>query len=165
MQQLRLDLENTHRVFVEREVIQIYCDGACMGNPGPGGWGAVLLHSGDIESISGGEKCTTNNRMELTAAISALLHIKERAYGAIEIFSDSTYLVKGMTLWLRSWKQKRWNNGKVKNIDLWQQLDMATTRLTASNTPVKWSWVRGHSGHTYNEMADKLAKTAALKEA
>lgn len=140
------NLNNNH-------ALEIYCDGACSGNPGPGGWGAVLICNEIIQEISGYNANTTNNRMEMQAAISALLAIKKNAN--IIIHTDSTYLQQGITKWIIEWKKNNWKNGKIKNIDLWQQLDI----LSAQHN-ITWKWVKGHSGDKYNELADKLAKKA-----
>jgi ribonuclease HI len=139
--------------------VQIYTDGACSGNPGPGGWGAILVY-GDIEKeISGGASETTNNRMELTAAIESLRALK--AHCRIDLYTDSTYVQKGITEWLPSWKSRGWKTADkkpVKNSDLWQKLDEA-----AANHSISWHWVRGHDGHEYNERADKLARDAVVR--
>lgn len=131
--------------------IEIYTDGACSMNPGPGGWGAILLWRGTSKKISGFVEDTTNNRMELTAVIEALKLIKRSK--AIEVYTDSQYVKNGITIWIHRWRITNWNNGKVKNIDLWKILDELT-----SNLNVNWNWIRGHSGHKYNEMVDKLAR-------
>jgi ribonuclease HI len=137
----------------KKEKVLIYCDGACSHNPGAGGWGAVLLWGIHRKDISGYEDCTTNNRMELTAAIQALSEIKRDII--IEVYTDSTYLKNGITLWLEQWKISNWKKGKIKNIDLWQKLDNLATGKTIS-----WHWVKSHAGNKYNEEADKLAKNA-----
>ena len=134
-------------------IIEIYTDGACKGNPGPGGWGALLVAGKHRKELFGGEKETTNNRMELTAAIRALEAIKNSS--VIELTTDSQYVRKGITEWLDGWKKKGWKNSQkkpVKNTDLWQQLDLQNQRHTVS-----WHWVKGHSGHPGNEKADDLA--------
>ncbi len=133
-----------------------YTDGACSGNPGPGGWG-VLLTAGEVEKeLMGGEAETTNNRMELMAAIEALKAMKRPA--EITIVTDSTYVKQGITDWIIGWKKKGWKNAAkkpVKNADLWQELD----RLTYdSGHQVTWQWVKGHAGHPGNERADALAR-------
>ena len=133
--------------------IQIYTDGACRGNPGPGGWGALLKSGQHEKQLFGGEKMTTNNRMELTAAIKALEAVKQRS--TIELTTDSQYVRKGITEWLEGWKNKGWKNSQkkpVKNVDLWKLLDMQNQRHN-----VEWHWVKGHSGHPENELADELA--------
>ena len=141
--------------MTEPSIIQVYTDGACTGNPGPGGWGAVLLRDGKKKRISGGEAYTTNNRMELTAALSALQIIDKPSQ--IALYTDSEYLKKGITEWLPGWKARNWKRkgGALANIDLWQALDQALQRHTVS-----WHWVRGHAGHLLNEEADRLARKA-----
>ena len=138
--------------------VQIYTDGACSGNPGPGGWGAILVH-GDVEKeLSGGEDNTTNNRMEMMAAIAGLEALKQPC--RVDVYTDSTYVQKGMLEWLPGWKARGWKTADkkpVKNADLWQRLEAAATRHK-----VQWHWVRGHNGHAYNERADQLA-VAAVK--
>ena len=134
-------------------IIKIYTDGACKGNPGPGGWGALLVAGKHSKELCGGEKETTNNRMELTAAIKALEAVKKPA--VIELTTDSQYVRKGITEWLQGWKKKGWKNSQkkpVKNSDLWRQLDQQNQRHSVS-----WHWVKGHSGHPGNEKADELA--------
>jgi ribonuclease HI len=135
------------------DVVRIYTDGACKGNPGPGGWGA-LLRSGDHErELFGGEPETTNNRMELTAVIRALEALKRRA--RVELYTDSEYVKNGITEWLPAWKRRGWKTADrkpVKNVDLWQALEAAAERHE-----VHWHWVRGHAGHAENERADALA--------
>ncbi len=141
--------------------IRAYTDGACHGNPGPGGWGVVLESDGHTRELLGAQERTTNNRMELQAAIEALVGLEEAC--EIEIVTDSTYLKNGMQSWLAGWKRKGWktSDGKpVKNQDLWQKLDaLAETRK------VRWSWVRGHSGVEGNERADALANEAIARMA
>ena len=132
--------------------IEIYCDGACSGNPGPGGWGSILLWKQDMKEISGFEALTTNNRMEMTAAIKALETVKREI--KIKIYTDSIYLQKGMTEWLASWKRNGWKGGKIKNIDLWQELD----KLNAKHQ-IDWYWVKGHADSKYNNRADFLARS------
>jgi len=133
--------------------VEVFTDGACRGNPGPGGWGA-LLRFGEIEkSLFGGEKLTTNNRMELLAAIEGLAAIKEPC--VVTITTDSQYVRKGITEWLAGWKRNGWKTASkqpVKNADLWQRLDEQNQRHQ-----VEWHWVKGHSGHRENELADALA--------
>jgi len=135
------------------EVVRIYTDGACKGNPGPGGWGA-LLRSGEHErELYGGEPATTNNRMELTAVIRALAALKEPS--EVEIYTDSEYVMKGITEWLATWKRRGWKTADrkpVKNVDLWRELEEGVHRHK-----VRWHWVRGHAGHPENERADALA--------
>ncbi len=138
--------------------IEIYTDGACSGNPGPGGWAAILVHGQVEKEITGAEAHTTNNRMEMMGAISGLEALKSPC--RVDLYTDSTYVQKGMTEWLRGWKARGWKTADrkpVANADLWQRLEAAATPHDVS-----WHWVRGHDGHTYNERADKLA-CAALK--
>ena len=135
----------------------IYTDGACSGNPGPGGWGAVILDEKNNETnISGEEKSTTNNRMELMAPIMALRKVKEAS--KITIYTDSTYLKNGITTWIKNWEKNGWmsaNKKPVKNKDLW----IALNKLSKEQV-VSWKWVKAHAGNKYNEIADKLATTA-----
>ena len=138
--------------------VAIYTDGACRGNPGPGGWGAVLLYGGHRREISGAAAQTTNNRMELTAAIRALEALTRPS--AVDLYTDSTYLKDGITRWLPNWKASGWRTAAktpVKNRDLWETLDALVGRHD-----VTWHWVRGHAGNAENERADTLAR-AALK--
>ncbi len=133
--------------------VKIYTDGACRGNPGPGGWGAVLEYGKETKMLHGAEMMTTNNRMELTAVIQALLALKRPC--KIALTSDSKYVLKGITEWLPNWKQKGWRTAAKKpvmNSDLWQQLD----QLVVTHE-ITWHWVKGHSGHVQNELADQLA--------
>ncbi|MCW8877646.1 MAG: ribonuclease HI [Kangiellaceae bacterium] len=133
--------------------IEVFTDGACRGNPGPGGWGALLRAGKHSKEIYGGEKETTNNRMELTAAIKALQQIKKPS--VVVLTTDSQYVRKGITEWMDGWKAKGWKNSQkkpVKNVDLWQMLDEQNQRHK-----VTWKWVKGHSGHPENEIADQLA--------
>ena len=139
--------------------VTIYTDGACSGNPGPGGWGAVLLHGGKSKEISGGELATTNNRMELMGAIRALEALTKPC--RVELHTDSQYVMKGISEWIHNWKRRGWRtaDGKpVKNDDLWRRLDEARSRHD-----VQWRWVKGHAGHELNEQADALARRG-LKE-
>ena len=132
----------------------IYTDGACSGNPGPGGWGAWMRYADKQRDLCGGEAATTNNRMELRAAIEALNTLKRAC--AVDLYTDSTYLRQGVTQWMANWKRKQWRTaaGKpVKNQDLWQALDEA-----AAKHEVNWHWVKGHSGDVGNERADELAR-------
>jgi ribonuclease HI len=134
--------------------VAIWSDGACSGNPGPGGWGAILAWNGHRRELMGGEALTTNNRMELTAAIHALSALKSRS--AVDLYTDSQYLRGGVTAWIKSWKKNGWKTADrkpVKNIDLWQQLD-----ALAAEHDIKWHWVKGHAGHDENERADELAR-------
>ena len=141
--------------------VQAYTDGACSGNPGPGGWGVVLQFGDHERELKGGESDTTNNRMELTAAIEALKALKEPCH--IALTTDSTYVKDGITKWLSNWKRNGWKTAAkkpVKNQDLWQQLEDCVAQHT-----VEWLWVKGHSGHPENERADTLANEgmSALK--
>ncbi len=134
----------------------IHTDGACSGNPGPGGWGVILQWGGHTRELKGGEPHTTNNRMELMAAIMALETLKRPC--EVDLHTDSQYLRQGITDWLRGWKRNSWRTADrkpVKNVDLWQRLDAAASRHT-----VHWHWVRGHAGHDLNERADELARQA-----
>jgi ribonuclease HI len=136
------------------ETIDIYTDGACSGNPGPGGWGAILRHEGREKELFGFDAQTTNNRMELMAVIEALRSLKRPL--AVRVHTDSQYVQKGMTEWLPGWKRRGWKTaGKepVKNEDLWRTLD-----ALAAGHKVEWLWVRGHAGHVENERADELAR-------
>jgi ribonuclease HI len=133
--------------------VEIYTDGACRGNPGPGGWGALLRYNGHEKELWGGEADTTNNRMELTAAIQALRALTRPC--RVELYTDSQYVRMGITDWLAGWKRRGWKNASkkpVKNQDLWQTLDAETGRHQ-----IRWHWVKGHSGHPENERADELA--------
>jgi ribonuclease HI len=137
--------------------IEIHTDGACSGNPGPGGWGALLLYGTTEKELSGGESLTTNNRMELMAAICALESLKKPC--RIALYTDSQYVQKGITEWLPGWIRKGWKNSKgeqVKNQDLWQRLQEAS-----SSHRIEWKWVKGHAGHAENERVDALARRAA----
>jgi ribonuclease HI len=136
------------------KVVDIFTDGACSGNPGPGGWGAVLRYGGREKDIHGGERLTTNNRMELMAAIMALESLKRPV--KVRLHTDSQYVKNGITQWIHAWKRKGWMTGpnpRIKNVDLWQRLEAATARHDVS-----WHWVRGHAGHPENERADALAR-------
>jgi ribonuclease HI len=133
--------------------VVIYSDGACKGNPGPGGWGALLTFDGKERELFGGERSTTNNRMELTAVIEALAALKRPS--RVILHTDSQYVQKGISEWMRAWKSRGWktaDNKPVKNVDLWQRLD----ELAQAHV-IEWHWVRGHSGHDGNERADALA--------
>jgi ribonuclease HI len=135
------------------QTIEIFSDGACRGNPGPGGWGAVLRYGSQYKEIFGGEPLTTNNRMELMAAIQALSILKKPCQ--VILTTDSEYVRRGITEWIHQWKRRGWHNSKkqpVKNQDLWQHLDDEVTRHQ-----IEWRWVKGHSGHPENERADQLA--------
>ncbi|HET20230.1 MAG TPA: ribonuclease HI [Chromatiales bacterium] len=134
-------------------LVEAWTDGACRGNPGPGGWGAILRTQGHEKQLWGGEAHTTNNRMELTAAIRALEALKRPCH--VRITTDSQYVKKGITEWLPNWKRRGWktaDNKPVKNDDLWKELDAMSSRHQ-----VEWAWVRGHVGHPENELADQLA--------
>ena len=143
--------------------IKIYTDGACVGNPGPGGWAAIILLENGKKELFGGEKLTTNNRMELTAAIKALEYFtkqeeKQPSKKHIRIFTDSTYVKEGITVWINSWEKNNWKTaGKknVKNVDLWKKL-----KELIQTSQVEWNWIKGHSEDPMNELADKLAKRA-----
>ncbi|KAA1193119.1 ribonuclease HI [Pseudohalioglobus sediminis] len=133
--------------------VEIFTDGACRGNPGPGGWGVLLRYQGKERELYGGEGHTTNNRMELQAAIEGLRALKEPCH--VVLTTDSVYVKNGISSWLDGWKQKGWKTaGKkpVKNVDLWQELDRENQRHQ-----VEWHWVKGHSGHRENDIADQLA--------
>jgi len=135
------------------ERVELYTDGACRGNPGPGGWGTVLRFDGNEKELFGGEKNTTNNRMELMAVIRGLEALKRRC--AVDVTTDSQYVKNGITQWIHNWKRNGWRTAArkpVKNDDLWRQLDEAVARHDVS-----WHWVKGHSGHPENERADALA--------
>ncbi len=137
-----------------RPSIVIYTDGACSGNPGPGGWGAILMSGEHRKELKGGEAHTTNNRMELMAVISALEALKGPS--TIELWTDSQYVKNGITAWIFGWKRNGWKTADkkpVKNAELWQQLDAARARHK-----VEWKWVKGHAGHPENERADELAR-------
>jgi ribonuclease HI len=134
--------------------VVIHTDGACSGNPGPGGWGAILRYGGHEKELKGGETLTTNNRMELTAAIMALEALTRPA--AVELHTDSQYLRDGISKWIHGWKRNGWKTSDkkpVKNAELWQRLDQALHRHQ-----VTWHWVKGHAGHDDNERADELAR-------
>ncbi len=140
--------------------IEIYSDGACSGNPGAGGWGAVLLYKQHQKEIYGHEKDTTNNRMELRAVIEALKTIKKSDCEII-VYTDSKYVQTGISEWIHNWKKNGWKNASkkpIKNVDLWQDLDQQ-----ASKHNIKWMWVKGHNGNKYNEIADQLACNAIVK--
>jgi len=138
------------------KIVEMYTDGACSGNPGPGGWGVLLRYGKHQKTLSGSEPNTTNNRMELMAAIKGLTALQRDC--KVIIITDSQYLKNGMTQWIPNWKAKNWktaNNKPVKNQDLWQQLEDQVAKHQ-----VEWQWVKGHSGHIENEIADELATTA-----
>ncbi len=138
---------------MSKQAVEIFSDGACRGNPGPGGWGVVLRFNGSEKELYGGEAETTNNRMELMAAISGLESLKKPCN--VVLTTDSQYVMKGATEWMKGWKRKGWMTAAkkpVKNVDLWQRLESAL-----QPHDVKWCWVRGHTGHPENERADALA--------
>jgi len=135
------------------DIVTIHTDGACSGNPGPGGWGAILEYGGKRKELKGGATLTTNNKMELTAAIEALNALKRPC--TVELFTDSNYVKGGVTGWIHGWKRNGWKTADkkpVKNVELWQALDAAVARHQVS-----WHWVKGHNGHDLNERADQLA--------
>ena len=135
------------------KVAELYADGACKGNPGPGGWGVLLRADGREREICGGEAQTTNNRMELTAVIEGLLSLKERSQ--VRVYTDSQYVQKGISEWIHGWKRRGWltaDRKPVKNVDLWKRLDEISR-----GHDVEWHWVKGHAGHPGNERADELA--------
>jgi len=137
---------------VRKRIVDIYADGACKGNPGPGGWGVLLRAGGREKEMCGGEALTTNNRMELTAVIEGLLSLKERS--RVRVYTDSQYVQKGISAWIHGWKRRGWltaDRKPVKNVDLWKKLDEA-----AREHEVAWHWVKGHAGHPENERADAL---------
>ena len=138
--------------------VTIYTDGACSGNPGPGGWGAILAFDGREKELKGGEAHTTNNRMELTAAIAALEALTRPC--RVDLYTDSQYVRGGITGWIHGWKRNGWRTADkkpVKNVDLWQRLDQAIGRHE-----MHWHWVKGHAGHAQNERADRLAREAIV---
>ena len=140
-------------------IITIYTDGSCLGNPGRGGWGAILIYKEHQKKISGSEKDTTNNRMEMQAVIMALKTLKKSS--EIKIYTDSKYVMDGITKWIFGWKKNGWRNSNrqaVKNSDLWQELD-----LEVSRHKIDWHWVKGHCGNHFNEIVDELARSAAEK--
>ena len=139
-------------MILSMSIVEIYTDGACSGNPGPGGWGAVLRYGGHEKELSGGEAETTNNRMELMAAIKALEALKRKS--TVDLYTDSTYVKQGITEWIHGWKAKNWPQ-RIKNKDLWQELDLLNQKHD-----VRWHWVKGHAGHPENERADSLAVSA-----
>ena len=141
------------------DVIHIYSDGACKGNPGAGGWGALLISGGHRKEICGGEPNTTNNRMEMLAVIRALESLKRPS--TVQVHTDSQYVQKGISEWMNGWKKRGWRtaDGKpVKNQDLWQELDALSRKHH-----IEWNWVRGHAGHPENERADALANQGVLQ--
>ena len=141
--------------------ITIYTDGACVGNPGPGGWAAMIISKNKKKQLCGGEKLTTNNRMELTAAIKALEYCSRQdeklpTLRQFKVYTDSIYLKEGITVWINTWEKNNWKTAdkkNVKNVDLWKKL-----KKLAKNNSIKWLWVKGHSGNPMNDLVDKLAK-------
>lgn len=141
---------------MNKKQIDIFTDGACRGNPGPGGWGVLLRYAAKEKALKGFEAHTTNNRMELTAAIKALEALTENCH--INLYTDSQYVKKGVTEWLESWKKNNWHTSSkkpVKNVDLWQELDALIVLHD-----IAWHWVKGHSGHRENDIVDRLANEA-----
>jgi len=141
------------------DTVEVFTDGACLGNPGPGGWAALLRFKGTEKELSGGERNTTNNRMEMMAVIEGLKSLSRPC--KVKVTTDSQYVQKGITEWIHGWKKRGWKTADkkpVKNVDLWQALDEA-----ASKHDVSWHWVRGHDGHVENERVDVLARTEAEK--
>ncbi len=142
------------------ETIDIFTDGACKGNPGPGGWGALLRWNGHEKELYGGEGQTTNNRMELQAVIEALSSLKRRSN--VRVYTDSQYVQQGISTWIHNWKKRGWKTAdkkQVKNADLWRRLD-----ALAAEHNIEWKWVRGHAGHEGNERADALANRGVVAE-
>ena len=141
-------------------VVEIFTDGACSPNPGPGGWGAILRYGQHERELHGGDPATTNNRMEMMAAIAGLEALKRPC--RVRLYSDSQYLREGITKWIHGWKRRNWltaDKQPVKNVDLWQRLDAAAARHV-----VDWQWVRGHAGHPENERADAIARSRIAEE-
>lgn len=154
-------MTDTPQATEKPEAVQLYTDGACSGNPGPGGWGCILRFKGVEKELHGGENPTTNNRMEMMAVLSGLNALTRPC--TVEVYTDSEYVKKGMTEWLRGWKARGWKTADkkpVKNDDLWKALDEAAARHRVS-----WHWVRGHAGHPENERADELARRGARESA
>lgn len=138
---------------MSNEIVEIYTDGACRGNPGPGGWGVLLRYKGREKTLYGGELNTTNNRMELMAVIVGLRELTRPC--RVTVYTDSQYVKNGMSVWIHNWKQRGWltaNKQPVKNADLWQQLEDI-----AQQHDIEWQWIKGHANHAFNEQADKLA--------
>ncbi len=138
--------------------LKIYTDGSCIGNPGPGGWAAVIILENSKKEIFGGEKLTTNNRMELTAAIKALEFCKNQQTQEIKIYTDSVYVKDGITVWINKWEKNNWKTNdkkSVKNIDLWKKL-----KELVRSRQIEWIWIKGHSDNPMNDLADRLAKEA-----
>ena len=149
----------------ENEALVVYTDGGCSGNPGPGGWGCVIIDGEKEQTLSGGEKSTTNNRMELTAAIAALSALAQNPQyrgRPVHVFCDSQYVKNGITSWIRSWKKNGWRTAEKKpvlNRDLWETLDALSASLD-----ITWSWVKGHAGIKYNEQCDELCRKEILRQ-
>jgi ribonuclease HI len=142
--------------MTDLKTVDIFTDGACSGNPGPGGWGAILRYGATEKELSGGERETTNNRMEMMAAIAALEALKGPTH--VRLHTDSQYVKNGITTWIHGWKKNGWKTSDkkpVKNVDLWQRLDIAL-----KSHKIDWIWVKGHNGHAENERADALARGA-----
>ncbi len=140
----------------DSKLVEVFTDGACSGNPGPGGWGAILRYGGTEKELSGGEPATTNNRMEMMAAIAALEALKRPS--RVKLHTDSQYVKNGITQWIHNWKRSGWKTADkkpVKNVELWQRLEAAL-----HTHKVEWVWVKGHAGHAENERADELARQA-----
>ncbi|MBF0134930.1 MAG: ribonuclease HI [Magnetococcus sp. DMHC-1] len=140
----------------KRPQVRIHTDGACSGNPGPGGWGAILRYGSHAREVCGFAAHTTNNRMEMLAAIHALHALKKSCQ--VQLITDSTYVKEGITQWIHAWKKRQWrkkDGSAVRNADLWQKLDLLTQMHT-----VRWEWIKGHAGHPDNELADQLARQA-----
>ena len=140
----------------KKNILTIYTDGACSGNPGPGGWGVLLQYGDNEKTLKGGDPSTTNNRMEMTAAIKAIEAINETYTGEIILWTDSTYVMKGITEWIHGWKKKNWIKSDKKpviNTDLWKVLDNLNSQKN-----IQWNWVKGHAGVEGNERADELAR-------
>ena len=142
----------------DKPAVKIYTDGACWGNPGPGGWAAILITPGHRKEINGAEPQTTNNRMEITAALEGLKALNQPS--VVQLFTDSSYLVNAATAWIPGWKARGWKrkDGVLLNADLWQELDREMARHE-----INWTWVKGHAGNRYNERADELANRAIRK--
>ena len=142
----------------DKPAVKIYTDGSCWGNPGPGGWAAILITPGHRKEINGAEPQTTNNRMEITAALEALKALNQPS--VVQLFTDSSYLVNAATEWIPGWKARGWKrkDGVLLNADLWQELDREMARHE-----INWTWVKGHAGNRYNERADELANKAIRK--
>ena len=146
-------------MHTSKKNIIIYTDGACIGNPGLGGWGAIIINQDNEKKISGGSQLTTNNRMEMQAVVEALKFIKTAS--SITLYTDSKYIINGISSWIYKWKKNNWtssNKKPIKNIDLWIIIDSFTSKHT-----IEWKWIKGHSGDYYNEEVDKLARAEAEK--